>query len=76
MSTPMAPNYANLLMNNLQQNLSRDYFQKSVLSPLLWFRLIDDIFFIRTSKKDSLDHLISFTQNYSKFRNNMKSKII
>ena len=70
----MAPNYANLFMDNFEKNLLRDYSQKTGLSPLVWFRFIDDIFFIWTGNKDSLDHFISFTQNYSKSKN-MKSKI-
>ena len=70
----MTPNYANLFMDNFEQNLLRDYSQKTGLSPLVLFRFIDDIFFIWTGKKDSLDHLISFTQNYSKSKN-MKFKI-
>ena len=74
MGTPMAPNYANLFMDNFEKNLLRDYSQKTGLSPLVWFRFIDDIFFIWTGNKDSLDHFISFTQNYSKSKN-MKSKI-
>ena len=74
MGTPMAPNYANLFMNNFEQNLLRDYSQETGLSPLVWFRFIDDIFFIWTGNKDSLDHFISFTHNYSKSKN-MKSKI-
>ena len=34
----------------------------------------DDIFFIWTINKDSLDHFIFFTQNYNKSKN-IKSKI-
>ena len=74
MGTPMAPNYANLFKDNFEQNLLHDYSQKTGLSLLVWFRLIDDIFFIWTGNKDSLDHFISFTHNYSKSKN-MKSKI-
>ena len=74
MGTPMAPNYANLFMDNFEQNLLHDYSQKTGLSPLVWFRFIDDIFFIWTGNKDALDHFISFTENYSKYKN-MKFKI-
>ena len=70
----MAPHYANLFMDNFEQNLLRNYSQKTGSSPLVRFRFIDDIFFIWTGNKDSLDHFISFTQNYSKSKN-MKSKI-
>ena len=58
MGTPMAPNYANLFMNTFEQNLLRDYFQKTGLTPMVWFRFIDDIFFIWTGNKDS--SIISF----------------
>ena len=37
MATPMAPNYTNLLMDRFEQNLLRDYSQKTGLSPLVWF---------------------------------------
>ena len=70
----MAPNYANLFIDNFEQNLQRDYSQKTGLSPLVWFRFSEDIFFIWTSNKDSFDHFIYFTQNYSKSKN-MKSEI-
>ena len=63
-----------LFVDNFEQNLLRDYSQKTRLSPLLWFRFIDDIFFIWTRNKDSLDHFISFTQNYNESKN-MKFKI-
>ena len=62
----MLPNYSNLFMDNFEQNLLHDYSQKTGLSPLVWFRLIDD-------NKESLDHFIFFTKNYSKVKN-MKSK--
>ena len=39
----MLPNYSNLFMDNFEQNLLHDYSQKTGLSPLVWFRLIDDI---------------------------------
>ena len=52
MGTPTATNYANLFMNNFEQNLLLDYSQKIGLSPLVWFRFIDDIFFIGTGNKD------------------------
>ena len=74
MGTPMALSYANLFMGNYKQNLLSDYFQRTRLSLLVWFCFIDDIFFICTGNKDSLDHVTSFTKNHSKSKN-MKSKI-
>ena len=35
MGTPTATNYANLFMNNFEQNLLLDYSQKIGLSPLV-----------------------------------------
>ena len=61
LGTSMGPNYLNLFMENFEQNLRRNYSQKTGLSPLVWFRFIDDIYFKWTSNKDSLDHFISFT---------------
>ena len=62
MGTSMAPNFAKLFIGNFEQNLFRGYLQKTGLLPLVWFRYIDDIFFIWSGNKDSFDHLISFTQ--------------
>ena len=70
----MALSYANLFMGNYKPNLLSDYFQRTRLSLLVWFCFIDDIFFICTGNKDSLDHVTSFTKNHSKSKN-MKSKI-
>ena len=70
----MAPNYANLFMDNFEQKLLRDYFQKTDLSPLVWFRFIDDIFFVWACKKHVLNHFISLTQNYSKSKKKSKIK--
>ena len=70
----MALSYANLFMGNYKQNLLSDYFQRTRLSLLVWFCFIDDIFFICTGNKDSLDHVTSSTKNHSKSKN-MKSKI-
>ena len=53
MGIPMTPNYANLFTDNFEQNLLRDYSQKTGLSPWVWFRFIEDIFFIWSANKDS-----------------------
>ena len=73
MGTATTPNYANWFMGNFEQNLLHDYSQKTGLSLLVWFRVIDHIFFIWTGNKDALDHFFSFTQNCSKSKN-IKSK--
>ena len=69
MGTLMAQTFANVFMENFEQNLLRDYSKKIRLSPFVWFRFIDDIFFTWTGNKDSVGHFISFTQNYSKSQN-------
>ena len=74
MGTPMACNYANLFMNKFETNLLNDYFIKTGKRPLIWFRFIDDIFFIWNDDPSSLNHFIEFCQNYSKTKR-MKSKI-
>ena len=63
MGTPMTPNYANLFMDNFEQTLPLDFFQQTRLSHLVWFRFIEDVFFIWTGNKDSLDSFIFFTRN-------------
>ena len=73
--TRMAPNYANLFMDNFEQSLLRDYSQK--LDYHFWYGfLLVTIFpsYGWIGNKNSLDLIISFTQNYSKSKN-MKSKI-
>ena len=42
----MAPNYANLFMDNFEQSLLRDHSQKTGLSLLVWVPFSDDISFI------------------------------
>jgi hypothetical protein len=74
MGTPMAPNYANLFMDNLENNMIAEYAEKTGLRPLVWFRFIDDIFFIWPHQSESLDEFIDFCQNYSK-QKKMNSKI-
>ena len=46
MGTPMAPNYANLFMDGFERNLLDSFFEKSGKSPVVWWRYIDDIFFV------------------------------
>ena len=75
MGTPMAPNYANLFMASLEENIINQYPQKTKeLIPLIWFRNIDDIFFIWTHDKNSLENFITFCNEYS-MKNGMRSTI-
>ena len=70
--TKMAPSYAILFMSKLEQKL----LETSTLKPTVWWRYIDDIFFLwdhgEESLKDFIQHLnsvhptIKFTAEYSK----------
>ena len=74
MGTPMAPNYANLFMAKFESDLITSYFEKTGLRPQVWFRYIDDIFFIWTHGANALDDFLSYAQDYST-NTGMKSKI-
>ena len=74
MGTPMAPNYANLFMDNFEQSLLHEYSEKFGKTPLVWYRYIDDIFFIWNDTTKSLEHFITFIQGYSQSKK-MKSNI-
>ncbi len=74
MGTPMAPNYANLFMDQFENAVSEEYMNKAGLRPMVWYRYIDDIFFIWTDGVESLNDFIDFIQNYSD-NNKMKSSM-
>ena len=59
MGTRMAPNYANLFMGELEQELLDTYPKK----PLVWYRYIDDIFFVWTHGREELDKFLKFCNN-------------
>ena len=59
MGTRMAPNYANLFMGDLEQELLETYPKK----PLVWYRYIDDVFFIWTHGREELDKFLEFCNN-------------
>ena len=69
--TKMAPNYAILFMGDLEEKI----LDSSPLKPLVWWRYIDDVFFLWQHGEESLklflDHLnqahptIKFTSDYS-----------
>ena len=65
MGTPMAPNYANLFMSKFETEVIDSYHAKTGLKPYVWFRYIDDIFFIWNHGAESLNDFIEFNQNYS-----------
>eukprot|EP00111_Clytia_hemisphaerica_P009897 TCONS_00028976-protein len=74
MGTPMARNYANLFMASLETKMLDEYYELTKLRPLVWYRYIDDIFFIWTHGNESLNQFIDFCNNFSKSRK-MKSTI-
>ena len=74
MGTPMAPNYANLFMDKFENDLIREYTSKTGHRPLVWFRYIDDVFFVWTHGSESLNDFIQFCQSFSKEKK-MKSSI-
>ena len=74
MGTPMAPNYANLFMDKFENDLIEEYAAKTGLRPLVWFRYIDDIFFVWTHGTESLNDFIQFNQSFSESKE-MKSSI-
>ncbi|PIK43103.1 hypothetical protein BSL78_20028 [Apostichopus japonicus] len=71
MGTRMAPSYACLFMSSFEERM----LSTAPCRPLIWWRYIDDIFFIWTSDEDSLltfiNHInffhstIKFTSDYS-----------
>ena len=58
MGTPMAPNYPNLFMDKFENEMIESYRQKTGLSPLVWYRYIDDIFFVWLHGSEQLDDFI------------------
>ena len=60
MGTKMAPSYANLYMGRLE-----DHFLKGATDkPLMWFRYIDDIFFIWTHGEEKLTDFFNFCNSF------------
>ena len=59
MGTRMAPNYANLFMGDLEDEIMQSY----PLKPLVWFRYIDDIFFIWTHGREELNKFLKHANN-------------
>ena len=59
MGTRMAPNYANLFMGDLEGEILQNY----PLKPLVWYRYIDDIFFIWTHGREELNKFLQYANN-------------
>ena len=65
--TKFAPIYASILMDKLESD-----FQKSQgLTPLLWYRYIDDVFFIWTHGEEKLLSLASFINDLNSYDPNI-----
>ena len=63
--TKFAPPYACIFMDDLETK----FLQSQSLQPLVWFRYIDDIFFIWTHGNDKLE---KFLDDLNSFDNNIK----
>lgn len=59
MGTRMAPNYANIFMNDLETK----FLSTQKIKPLLYKRFLDDIFIIWT---DTQENLINFIESFNK----------
>ena len=74
MGTPMAPNYANLFMTKFETDLIESYYKSKGVRPLVWYRYIDDIFFIWNEGPEKLSDFLDYAQNFSASKK-MKSNI-
>ena len=54
MATPIAPNYANVSLDEFEQSMLQEYFKKHGKRPLIWLRFIHNIFLIWTDGNESL----------------------
>ena len=59
MGTKMAPSYANLFMGYVE----KDLLERCEKKPLVWYRYIDDIFFIWTHGREELAKFLTFCNN-------------
>ena len=74
MGSPMAPNYANLFMATLEEEIIQKFYEQTGLRPLIYLRYIDDVFMIWTHNDNSLKNFIKFANEYTDSKN-MKSNI-
>ena len=58
--TKFAPTYASIFMDKLES----DFLKSQELTPLLWYRYIDDVFFIWTHGEEKLASFIDDLNNY------------
>jgi hypothetical protein len=74
MGTPMAPSYANIFMGKVEKQMLNEYRKKTGKGPDLWFRFLDDVFFVWSSGAEELKKFTDYMQNYSK-EANMKTEL-
>ena len=74
MGTPMAVNYANIFLDDFENKMLDEFYEINKMRPLVWWRYIDDIFFIWHGDETSLRKFIHFCDTYSESKH-MKSNI-
>ena len=75
MGTKVAPSLANLFMEKLEKEMTQSYY----LKPKIWYRYIDDIFYIWEHGEDELEKWITHLNQYHptiKFTNEWSNKEI
>ena len=58
MGTPLAPNFVNIFMDNLENRIIQGFYNKAKLKPLIWLQFIDDICFIWIYDDEILKELL------------------
>ena len=74
MGTPMVVNVANLFMDKFERDMLESFEEKHGTRTAVWFRFIDDIFFIWEGDNQSLSQFIEHCNEFSK-ASNMRSSI-
>ena len=59
MGIKMTPSHANLFMGKFEQ----EALAAALLSPLIWWRYIDDVFLLWTHGEDKLNDFITYLNN-------------
>ena len=74
MGTAMVVNYANIFLDDFENRMLDEYEEKTGMRPLVWWRYIDDVFFIWHDDENSLRNYVQFCDKFSGTKE-MKSKI-
>jgi hypothetical protein len=69
MGTPVAPQYANIFLDNIEKRFLNEFYESHGTKPLVWWRYLDDIFMIWTEGEDQLSKFIEALQNFTKTKN-------